>query len=258
MKINNYDGIADLYDIYVPATFDIDFFVNETRKASGEVLELMSGTGRVSIPLIEAGVKLTCVDFSKELNILLEDKLRQKGLNADVYQMDVCDLDLHKKFAMIIIPFHSFAHITSIEGQRKALARIQQHLLPGGTFICTLGNPNLRQKTVDGQLRMFRKYPLPDANGTLLLWIVENYAANDKAIVEAMQFYEEYDAQGVLKSKRVLELHFRLSRKEEFEEFAKAAGFKIKAVYGDYAYSAINDDSPFMIWVLENAEGQKL
>jgi hypothetical protein len=56
MEINNYDYIADLYDIYVPVTFDIDFFVRETKKSSGEVLELMSGTGRVSIPLLEAGV----------------------------------------------------------------------------------------------------------------------------------------------------------------------------------------------------------
>ena len=55
MEINNYDYIADLYDIYVPVTFDIDFFVKETKRSSGEVLELMSGTGRVSIPLLEAG-----------------------------------------------------------------------------------------------------------------------------------------------------------------------------------------------------------
>ena len=252
MEINNYDYIADLYDIYVPATFDIDFFLAETKKASGEVLELMSGTGRVSIPLLEAGVKLTCVDLSAELNAVFENKLRQMGLKADVYQMDVCELDLHKKFEMVIIPFHSFAHITSPDDQQKALDRIRQHLSPGGTFICTLGNPKLRQKAVDGQLRLFRKYPLPD-DGTLLLWISEKFSSDDSQVVEAMQFYEEYDAKGVLRSKRLLELHFRLSTKDEFEGLAKAAGFKVKAFYGDYEYSEFEEDSPFMIWVLENA-----
>src|SRR5512135_1293635 len=121
MKINDYNPIADLYDIYVPATFDIDFFVNETKKSKGEVLELMSGTGRVSIPLLEAGVKLTCVDLSAELNTIFQEKLVQKGLKADIYQMDICELDLHKKFDMVIIPFASFAHITSPQDQRKAL-----------------------------------------------------------------------------------------------------------------------------------------
>jgi len=253
MEINNYDDIADLYDIYVPATFDIDFFVNETKKVSGEVLELMSGTGRVSIPLIEAGIKLTCVDLSKESNTILENKLRQLGLKADVYQMDVCELELQKKFDMIIIPFHSFVHITSPDNQRKALGRIQQHLLPNGKFICTLGNPNLRKKAVDGQLRLFRKYPLPNMQGALLLWTIENNNPDDHQVIEAMQFYEEYDAKGLLKSKRLLELHFRLSSKDEFEELAKTAGFKINAFYGDYSYSEFNDNSPFMLWILENA-----
>lgn len=82
MEINNYDYVADLYDVYVPATFDIDFFLKETGQTSGEVLELMSGTGRVSIPLLEAGVKLTCVDLSARSNEILEKKLKQLGLYA--------------------------------------------------------------------------------------------------------------------------------------------------------------------------------
>ena len=68
MDINNYDLVSDLYDIYIPVTFDIDFFIQETKNTPGEVLELMSGTGRVSIPLLEAGVKLTCVDLSAKSN----------------------------------------------------------------------------------------------------------------------------------------------------------------------------------------------
>jgi predicted RNA methylase len=96
MEINNYDYIANLYDIYVPVTFDIDFFVRETKKSSGEVLELMSGTGRVSIPLLETGIKLTCVDLSAESNAILENELCQRGLKADVHQMDICNFELRK------------------------------------------------------------------------------------------------------------------------------------------------------------------
>jgi SAM-dependent methyltransferase len=251
MEINHYDYVADLYDIYVPFTLDIDFLLAEAKKTSGNVLELMSGTGRVSVPLIEAGVKLTCVDLSAGSNAILEDKLQKRGLQADVYQMDVCELDLKKNFDLVIIPFGSFAHITSPDDQRKVLARIQQHLVPGGIFICILGNPNLRRKAVDGQLRLFRKYALPETQGELLLWIAEHFSEEDDQIVEAIQLYEEYDGQGILKRKRLLELHFRLSQRDEFEELAKAAGFKVKSLYGDYAYSEFNNDSPLMIWLLE-------
>jgi SAM-dependent methyltransferase len=258
MEINNYDLVADLYDIYVPVTFDIDFFLQETKKTCGQVLELMSGTGRVSLPLLEAGVKLTCVDFSAALNEILESKLRQKGLQADVYTMDVCQLAIPKKFAMIIIPFHSFAHITSPDDQAQALARIKQHLAPGGTFICTLGNPKVRQQAVDGQYRLLRKYTIPEIQGTLLLWVVENFSATDPQVVEALQFYEQYDCTGVLTSKRLLELHFRLTGKDEFEALAQAAGFKIKALYGDYSYAEFREQSsPYMIWLFKRCEEKR-
>jgi SAM-dependent methyltransferase len=252
MPYNDYDPIADLYDTYVPADFDFDFFLKETRACKGEVLELMAGSGRVSIPLLEAGVKLTCVDLSAGLNAILEDKLQQKGLRAEVIRMDVCELNLAKRFEMVIIPFHSFAHILTPADQREALRRIHQHLLPGGIFICTLGNPQVRSQAVDGQLRLLRKYPLPDGQGALLLWILEKMNPEDPAVVEALQIFEEYNPAGVMTSKRLMELHFRLSTREEFETMAIEAGFRITAFYGDYAYSAFDPTkSPFMVWKLE-------
>jgi SAM-dependent methyltransferase len=252
MEINNYDIITDLYDIFADETCDIDFFINETKKTSGEVLELMSGTGRVSIPLLEAGVKLTCVDISPKLNTIFKSKLEQKGLKADIHQMDVCQFDIPKKFDMIIIPLYSFAHIVLPDDQRKALTHIHQHLLPGGTFICTMRNPILRGQVVDGQLRLIQKYPLVKDQGTLLFWIMEQFDPDDDRAVNGMEFFEEYDAEGVLTSKRLMELHFRLSRKDEFEDLLKASGFSIKAFYGDYAYTEFDEaSSPYMIWVCE-------
>jgi len=248
---NDYDLVADLYDTYVPASYDLNFFLRETANVSGEVLELMSGTGRVSLPLIEAGIRLTCVDLSARSNAILEEKLRQKGLQAEVIQMDVRELALARQFALVIIPFQSFAHLTRPEDQRHALARIYTHLTPGGKFICTLGNPALRGNTVDGQLRLFRTYPLPQTGGKLLLFIAERFNKVDPQVVEASQLYEEYDPEGVLVKKRLLELHFRLSGREEFEALARQAGFRVKALYGDYNRSSYQPDSPVMIWVLE-------
>jgi len=254
MSVNNYDTIADLYDIYVPATYDLEFFLKETMKARGEVLELMSGSGRVSLPLIQAGVKLTCVDISAQLNAIFRKKLELAGLKADIYQMSICELDLPKKFAMAIIPFHSFAHLVSKNDQQTALERVHAHLLPGGVFICTLGNPSVRNKAVDGQMRLFRKYMLSEARGTLFLWILEKFDDEDPQVVQAYQFFEEYDQKCVLQSKRLLELHFRLTEKEEFEVMAKAAGFRVKEFYGDYDYSKFQpESSPAMLWIMEKA-----
>ena len=255
MDINNYDIVADLYDTYVPVTFDVDFFINETRKTSGEVLELMSGTGRISIPLLEDGVRLTCADKSEKSNAILRTKLEQKQLKADVYTMDVCELNLSKQFSMVIIPFHSFAHIIPLDDQIKALSRISQHLLPRGTFICTLRNPTVRRGDIDGQLKLAFTYPLVEKQGRLLWWMLEEFYPDDNQVVNAYEIYEEYDASGILTSKRLMELHFRLTPKDEFEELLKDAGFCIKALYGDYDYHEFDaQSSPSMVWVLNKKD----
>ncbi len=250
-EANDYDVVADLYDTYVPATFDIPFFVTEAKRHPGRVLELMSGTGRVSLPLVEAGVDLTCVDLAGDMLAVLRQKLDRHGLPANLVRSDICELNLGKRFDLVLIPFHSFMEIVSTVDQRRVLDRVQEHLAPGGTFICTLGNPVLRKKTVDDRLRLRAKYDLGDGRGSLLLWLLERYRASDDHVVEVFEFFEEYDVKGMQRSRRLLELAFRLTSKDEFEALAASAGFKVAALYGDYDYAEFHaDTSPFMIWEL--------
>jgi len=75
---------ADLYDSYVRVTQDIPFFLYAARQIDGGVLELMCGTGRVSLPLVEAGVRLTCVDYSADMLAVLRRKLAAHHLRAEL------------------------------------------------------------------------------------------------------------------------------------------------------------------------------
>jgi hypothetical protein len=51
--------------------------------------------------------------------------------------------------------------------------------------------------------------------------------------------------------RRLLELTFSALSKEQFETLARAAGFRISALYGDYDYSElVPDSSRYMIWEL--------
>ncbi len=245
--------IADLYDNYVQSNLDIPLFLDQARKTSGDVLELMSGTGRVSLPLVEAGVRLTCMDASPEMLAILREKLAKRKLTAPVYQMDVREMNLGKQFDLIFIPFHSFAELLSPSDQCKTLACIREHLASDGRFICTLHNPRIRLEHVDGHLRLWGKYPLQNRPGTLLFWGMENYDSASH-LVNGLEFFEEYDANGVMQMKKAVELHFRIVNKSEFETLIASTGFKANALYGDYAYSEFRDDSsPFMIWVLQKA-----
>ena len=105
MSLIRYDDVADLYDVHVTVDRDVPFFVTEAQRVSGKVLELMAGTGRVSVPLVEAGVELTCVDTSEGMLQRLRNKLHAKGLSAVVHRADIRDFDLRERFALALIPF---------------------------------------------------------------------------------------------------------------------------------------------------------
>lgn len=248
MSSIRYDDVADLYDLHVTVDLDVPFLLSEAQRASGKVLELMAGTGRVSIPLVEAGVELTCVDASEGMLERLRAKLRAKGLSADVHRADIRDFELGERFGLAVIPFHSFSEIIEPDDARRALASVVRHLDEGGRLIVPLHNPRVRLREVDGALRLTDVHIVD--GGRL---VVSGFERLDPltGVVARTQFYELFDERGQLQSKRMLEMKFRLISQREFEEFAKQAGLEREALYGDYNYADFDEQlSPFMIWAL--------
>ena len=159
MPAMNYEKIVYLYDRYLETDLDLSLFLNEAKNCKN-VLELMSGIGRLSIPLLEAGISLTCVDNSPQMLQIIRQKIQQKHLSAKVYEMDVCHLSLPEYFDLIILPFNSFSEIINPEQQNQVLTQIWNCLSETGRFICTLHNPPIRLQSINGQLTLRGKYSL--------------------------------------------------------------------------------------------------
>jgi SAM-dependent methyltransferase len=225
------------------------------RDVSGPILELMCGTGRVSIPLLEASARLTCVDLSAEMLRLLQAKLEQRSLTAEVIQADIRQLELDTRFELALIPFHALAELTILADQQRALQRVAHHLLRGGRLIVTLHNPPVRLQRVDGLLHLWADHAIEASGETsaerLMLWGREQYDP-ETHLVQGHEFFEVYDRDGVMLQRRLLPLSFRLTTPAEFEPLVHHAGLKVAALYGDYSCAPFDPAiSPFMIWVLE-------
>jgi SAM-dependent methyltransferase len=243
----DYDSIAEIYDLYATADYDIPFFVSEVRKVSGPALELMAGTGRVSIPLLEAGAKLTCVDGSQGMLGVLAAKLARMGLHAKICCIDVRRLELSASFELAILPFQAFMELVSEDDQRAALHAVFSCLLPGGRFICTLHNPAVRGAYVDGVPRTVGAFPTE--GGTL---VVSGFEQGGHPIVTRHQFFELFGPDGRLVWKRLLPMEFSLVERDGFEAMARSVGFRVTQLYGNYDRTPFEPAvSPFMIWVLE-------
>ncbi|WP_297087945.1 class I SAM-dependent methyltransferase [uncultured Draconibacterium sp.] len=231
----NFDQVADIYDNYVNVDFDIPFFIKETENYGGEeLLELMCGTGRVSIPLLTAGRKMTCVDYSKGMLQSFGKKMANKAYSATLVQMDVTKLHLDKTFGMILLPFHSLSEILTTEKQQAALTGISNHLKPGGTFILTLQNPETRLKLADGKMRVIGNFPV-DKDRNMLLSYTNQYNKNEE-LVSGYQFYEIYNAENTMLEKRILEINFKPVSLEKLKSMVLKTEMEITELYGDYSY----------------------
>jgi SAM-dependent methyltransferase len=250
MPAFNYSLVADIYDRYVTAELDIPFFREESRGVTGRVLELMCGTGRLSLPLLQAGVSLTCVDSSPEMLSLLRKKLSHAGFSAEIVEQDVTRLSLTGPYDLALIPFNSFSEITAEDEQLAALISIRRCLAPGARLILTLHNPTVRLKRVDGSIHSIGRFPLDGRGRTLALSTREQYDPATERVA-GQQVFEAFEVDGRALWRRTIDIKYRLVSRQQLQDLAVQAGYGLECVFGAYDRSPfIEATSPFMIWCL--------
>jgi SAM-dependent methyltransferase len=144
---NLYQNTAHLYDLDQRdnLTSDIPFYLDYAARTKGSVLELACGTGRVSLPLAEAGYFVTCIDLSEEMLNVFRSKL--SAASEDIRnrialtRADMSDFTLNDRFSLIIIPFRAFQSLTEESGIRSCLGHVREHLTENGLFIINVFRP---------------------------------------------------------------------------------------------------------------------
>ena len=245
-----YESIADLYDGLVQFDEDIPFFLEQCRRVDGPTVELMAGTGRVSIPLLEAGVDLTCVDLSEGMLRRLRAKLVQRKLSARVVHGDVRNLELPPDFALALLAFNGLSELVDEQDRRAALAHIRNLLRPGGRFVCTLHNPAVRlARMKDGTVEE-RRFPHPSGEGSVVFGIRCDYDPASHS-ASGVQRFDLFSAKGERLERREIDVRFCVPDRDELESMARQTGFEVESLYGDYRSSEyVEETSPYMIWVL--------
>lgn len=251
MPALDYSLLADVYDRFVKTDLDVAFFLEESDGITGGVLELMCGTGRVSMPLLARGVPLTCVDSSPEMLIHLRRKMEESGYSAEVVEQDVVRLSLPRTYDLALIPFNSFAEVIAVHDEISALASIHRCLTPQGKLIVTLHNPVVRVKRANGLPHTMGPFSLDEKGNTFTVTLTETFDPSTR-LVTGHETLMAHNATGELLWHRDIPITFRLMTLEEFTHIAVTAGFTIDNFYGDYDRSPyVSAASPFIICTLK-------
>lgn len=136
---------ADLYDLVAPPDAAMERFYVEAAGGPGQrVLELACGSGRFTVPLAASGALVTGGDVSETMLSHARVAVAQRGVSAELIQLDMRDFVLGRRFDAIVIAANSLMHLHSRADFARAFSAIRQHLAPGGRLVFDVFVPSQR------------------------------------------------------------------------------------------------------------------
>jgi len=133
---NWYDAWADRYDERsAGVTGDVLFYVELAREADGLLVELAVGTGRVAIPVArETGRRVVGIDSSPAMLAQARVRAVEAGVELDLREGDIRDLEIEEQAALIYCPGRSLLHLPTWADRRRCFERVAASLRPDGRF----------------------------------------------------------------------------------------------------------------------------
>lgn len=153
-------GAASLYarpayydKVYRGRTADVDFYVRTLTASRGSVLELGAGSGRITLALARAGLRVTAVDSSDDMLMALRERVKAEPKavqrRVSVTRGDMRDVDLGATFRWVIAPFNTLLHLYTLEDVAGFFATAKRHLKPRGELLFDYATPRVRDLAVD-------------------------------------------------------------------------------------------------------------
>ena len=246
-------GQAESYDLMQDWTGDVDYYLRWAEKNPGPILELACGTGRVSIPLAQAGHRVWGVDISRDMLAVFRRKLSllpEVAKNVELDCQDVCDFHFSQRFSLIIMPCFSFTHLTTAVQRTDMFNRAFKHLAPGGVLLIdtplwvpdedwTGSQPRYSYTRSRGKQQVTTFHQVrPDAPGLVTLNFLHVVCqGNGQARLEAVAC-QEYRATPA-----------------ELKALASEAGFIKSAVYRDFKENPVKKGDHAGILMAKKEEG---
>ncbi len=221
------------------------------------MLELGCGSGRLAIPLAQAGYQVTGVDFSPAMLQLARAKAGagKAGANLTLLEGDFSTLDLGGPYRLAIAAMNTFLHLLTQEEQLRALRHWRNHLAPGGLLLLDVLAPDIDELArLSGQAEYDKSWNDPDTGATIAKWVVRTVEPAEQ-ILHVIMLYDELLADGKLISRTMVPFDLRYLWHAEAGLLLRLAGFTLEEVFGDWSLEPFDSGSERMILLARREEG---
>lgn len=248
----------DRYDLeYEFKRSDLDFYLAKAKEFSGATLELGAGTGRITIPIHKAGIDITGV----EKDSFMIEKAKSKCSNINIIKSDFINLNLNKKFKLVIMPFNAFNHIYTDKDLSLFLKNLKKHFFKNSVFIFDIINPDLMDlNREEDETWFYDSFYVYEECGVLKrvpkglessfinkkIMVIEDSVIYDKN-TQIATYKLSYSIEG--KNEFVYNLTQRMYFPKEIDYILKSSGFKIENKFGSFDEKPFKKDSNSQIFI---------
>ena len=184
-------------------------FLKNFINANDKILDVGCGTGIHAALLTDNGFEVDGLDLNKEMLEIAKTRLK-----TNLYWQNILEIDISKKYNMIISMFAVFNHLKDTDELMRGLMNLKQLLHDGGKIIIDLHNPQSSGSKIDTYDNMTR----------VMKW---NYDRSLK--IEKSDIIFEID--GI----KYTDTHtFRIFTIDEMKECCERVGLKVVNVYENY------------------------
>jgi ubiquinone/menaquinone biosynthesis C-methylase UbiE len=250
----NYDKWAGIYDsIYYGFKQDISFYVKESVKINGQVLEIGCGTGRITFSLAaNPTINVTGIDISPQMIKTVDEKAKQKYPNLETHVMDMRNITINKKYDRVIIPFNGFQAMLNVNDQISCLHSIKNVLKNDSKLILDMFIPNIEMFDQENN-RYYHASSIQSKN--ISIWHKSNFNSIEQTINTTIKM-SEYSCNGKT-SHYYNEYQLRYTYMQEAAYLFERCGYKITSLYGDFNKSKFDNNSDKMVWILKPSGDNK-
>jgi Methylase involved in ubiquinone/menaquinone biosynthesis len=231
-------ALARLYDLdLADDPGDLDLYLALAERAEGPILELAVGTGRIAVPLAEAGHLVTGVDIDPAMLERARDRMRAAAgedrltlIEGDIVGLRLPDAG---RFGLAFIALNSLLVLPTRAAQRAAIRALADHLAPGGLAVVDVWLPDADDLArFDG--RIILEWPRLDPETGAMVTKADS-AQHDAATatVTLTTIFEE-GGQGTPARRWVRRDRLRLVSADELRDFAQEAGLIVEILAGSY------------------------
>jgi len=248
-------ALARLYDLdLVEDPGDLDLYLALAGRTGGPILELAAGTGRLAIPLAEAGHRVTAVDLDPAMLERARAAADRAGHAAasrlELVEADLLGLDLAEAgtYRLAFIGLNSLFLLATRDAQREAMRTLARHLAPGGLAAVDVWLPDPDDLArFDGRLIFEYLRVDPDTGHEVTKVATARYDATT-ALVDLTSIYEE-GRSGEPAARWIRRDALRLMGADELRAHAEEAGLIVETMAGSYDMEPLRPGSERAILV---------